>query len=218
MGDLSENSKSYYDKNYWYEIFSMAEDFPKLINKFFNENIFTEKILDAGCGTGKFSNLFSNICNDYIGIDKSENQISIAKNKNNLNYIVSDLSNIPLADKNVNISICPWVLGTIEEDKRNLVIEELKRVTKDRIILIENLENSEFEKIRNHDKDKSTHAYLEYLEDKNFKLIKKLNSYFLFDNIEIAKETFRNIYNDSISNNIKSNKIEHKIGIFVLEN
>lgn len=218
MGNLSENSKNYYDENYWYEIFSKAEDFPKLINDFFNKNIFTKKILDAGCGTGKFSDLFNNICDDYIGIDKSENQINIAKNKNNLNYIVSDLSNIPLANKNINISICPWVLGTIEENKRNLVIEELKRVTKDKIILIENLENSEFEKIRNHDKDKSTHAYLEYLEDKKFKLIKKLNSYFLFDNIEIAKETFRNIYNDSISNNIKSNKIEHKIGIYVLEN
>lgn len=43
MGNLSENSKNYYDENYWYEIFSKAEDFPKLINDFFNKNIFTKK-------------------------------------------------------------------------------------------------------------------------------------------------------------------------------
>ena len=217
MGNLSENSSSYYDKNKWYEIFSIAEDYPKLIDKFFLENIKTETILDAGCGTGKYTKLFSNISKNYIGIDKSQVQINTAKSKFNVNYITSDLNDIPLENKSINITICPWVLGTIPEEKRKEVIKELIRVTKNKIILIENLPNSDFEYIRGHNLDGTTEKYLSFLKNNKFKLHETINTYFKFETIEDVQNVFLNIYNKQISNRINSNIIKHDVGIYILE-
>ena len=51
------------------------EDFPYVINK-------DEKILDIGCGPGKWYDSISKITKNYHGIDYSKNMINIAKKRN----------------------------------------------------------------------------------------------------------------------------------------
>lgn len=216
MGDLKENSNSYYSDNYVYEIFSKAEDFPELISNYLLENVKGEVILDAGCGTGKFTKIIEKISHKYIGIDKSSQQIKIANKNSKNNYIIADLENIPLEDNEVDVTISAWCLGTIEESKREKVLSELRRVTKNKIILIENLESSEFEVIRGHDKDKSTTKYLNYLVNYGFELEKEINTYFRFAETYVAKRVFETIYNENVASQITSKHIEHRVGIFVL--
>lgn len=217
MGDLKENSISYYDGNVAYKIFSDAEDFPGFISDYLSKNVWAETILDAGCGTGKFTKIIEKISNKYIGIDKSEAQIKLAKKNNESNYLIADLENIPLDDNEVDVTISAWCLGTIDVDKRERVLSELMRVTKDKIILIENLEGSEFEVIRGHDKDLSTFNYLNYLKEHGFILEKEIDTYFKFDETCIAKNIFNTIYEEDASKQITSKRVKHKVGIFSLE-
>lgn len=218
MGNLNENSLAYYAHNNFYELFSVAEDYPKFIDKKLEEYGKNKRILDAGCGTGKYTKLLSNIGLFYIGVDKSPNQIEIASTKFNKElFKISDLNNLNFSDNYFDIAISCWCLGTIDIEKRKEVLKELKRVCSKSIFLVENLENSEFEIIRGHDKDNKTKKYLDFLYENNFKLLDTIDTYFEFDNLEIAKLTFKEIYNNNVADKINSKYINHKVGIFRLD-
>lgn len=218
MGNLNENSKSYYQFNDFYEIFSQAEDFPGFVDLKLKEYTKNKIVLDAGCGTGKYSQSIINVSKSYIGVDKSKNQIDIACEKNSKEYFrVADLLEFDFKNEKFEIILSCWCLGTIEINKRKEILKKLKTICTDSIILVENLTNSEFEQIRYGNENIKTIEYLNFLKNNNFKLIDEINTYFQFPSLEITKEVFKNIYNENIANNIKSNKINHKIGIFRLD-
>lgn len=216
MGNLNENSKAYHENNDYYEIFSQAEDYPRLIDKKIKKYLKNQSVLDAGCGTGKYASTIRRNCKKYLGIDKSKEQIRIAKEKIGDSFFkVEDLVSINYAPNSYDVVISCWCLGTITEDKRKVVLENLKSVSKDKIVLIENLCDSEFEIIRGHDKDGKTAKYNNWLEDNGFVLEETIDTYFMFENFDIAKETFETIYNKEIAEKVTSNVIGHKVGIFV---
>jgi len=67
-------------------------------------------LLDLACGTGSLSELFDRMGYDVIGIDNSEEMLSIAMNKkyqngNNIQYVCQDMCNLELLG-NVDITIC----------------------------------------------------------------------------------------------------------------
>ena len=134
--DLSEKSKKYYEENDIYEIFSLAEDYPDKIFKYLYPIVQNKVILDLECGTGKFMQKFYKDTIKYYGLDLSEKQLETAKNKveaNNIEFICCSAENIPLPNNSIDVIISTWVLGTILElDRRNKVLEEMKRVLKKR--------------------------------------------------------------------------------------
>lgn len=218
--NLLKNSKAYYENNDYYDIFSIAEDYENKVSDYL-KNISNNKIvLDAGCGTGKYLKVLETNSKKYIGIDLSSDQLKKAKLKStnsNTKLICSDLANIPLKDNSVDLIVSCWVLGTITNiDERNVVLNELKRVlnANGKIILIENAENSEFEIIRNRDKDSRTRDYNNWILSNGFILDKEINTYFQFNNLNEAIECFEVIYGEEISSKITNNKIEHKINIY----
>ena len=219
MNNLLKDSKAYYEDNDYYEIFSIAEDAENKVKNYLN-NISKDKIvLDAGCGTGKFLNIIESNSKEYIGIDLSDKQLEKArlKSNNNSRFICSNLSNIPLEDKSIDLIVSTWVLGTIIDiNERNNVLSELKRVLKDNgtIILVENREGSEFETIRNRDKDNRTRDYNNWILNNGFILDEEIDTYFEFKTFEEAKKCFEVIYGEGIASKINSNKIEHKINIY----
>lgn len=81
-----------------------------------------KKILDLGCGNGRYSIIFAKMGAKVIGIDISPHQLEIAKRVNshpNINYVqgdVSDLSDIKS--------------GTIDLVFMNLVIPDINQVSK----------------------------------------------------------------------------------------
>lgn len=67
-------------------------------------------LLDLACGTGTFSEIFSGLGYDVIGIDNSPDMLSIAMNKKyesgkNIQYVCQDMREIDLYG-NVDITIC----------------------------------------------------------------------------------------------------------------
>lgn len=217
MGNLNENSLAYYSLNNFYELFSAAEDFPGLISKKLEQYSADKTVLDAGCGTGKFYNALSRKSKTYLGIDKSEEQIKIASQKNNGKFTTCDLLDLNLTKNKFDIIVSCWCLGTIELNKRIEVLNNLKQHCNESIFLIENLPNSEFEKIRYGNNDYKTKEYLSFLDNNNFKLFDTIDTFFKFNSIEEAKEIFTKIYNEKIAENINSNTIQHKVGIFRLD-
>lgn len=218
--NLLQDSSAYYELNDYYEIFSKAEDGEKKIENYLRKEAKGKIVLDAGCGTGKFLNVLEHVSNKYIGVDLSFEQLVKAqakKKKDSTNFINANLKDLMLADNSVDLIVSPWVLGTVLDNSERLeCLKELKRVLKPggKIILIENDEGSEFESLRNRDKDLRTRNYNNWILDNEFKVSEKFDTKFIFDNYIEAKKCFLEIYGGSIADKIKSETIEHKIILF----
>ena len=78
----------------FFEFFSIAEDYPNKIYKCLLPKIKNKVVLDLGCGTGKFMKKFYKEAVKYYGLDLSNEQLIIAKNKvksNNVQFICCNL-------------------------------------------------------------------------------------------------------------------------------
>ncbi len=218
--NLLKDSKAYYEDNDYYEIFSISEDGENKVREYLQELSKNKVVVDAGCGTGKFLPILEKNSKEYIGIDLSDKQLEIARNKSQKEtsiFINTNLNNVPLKDNSVDLIISTWVLGTITDLlEREQCLNELKRILKKDgvLLLVENDTDCEFETLRGHDKDTKTIDYNNWILDHNFIEDKKINTYFNFENVETTKKCFEVIYGKEISNKINKNKIEHKIIIF----
>lgn len=224
MKNLLKDSKAYYDDNDFYEIFSTAEDGENKVAQYLHIISKEKIVLDAGCGTGKFLNVLEKNAKKYIGIDLSEKQLEKAKmksQKDTSEFICSNLSDIKLENNSMDLIISSWVLGTILDlEERNKCLGELKRLLKPNgmIILIENDEGSEFEELRDRDKDSRTRDYNNWILSNDFNIENKIDTFFSFESVEQAKQCFNVIYGDYVSSKIKDKKIKHKIIIFKYKN
>lgn len=219
--NLSEKSKNYYEENDIYEIFSVAEDYPNKIYECLLPKVKNKVVLDLGCGTGKFMQKFYKETAKYYGLDLSNDQLNIAKNKinsNNVEFMCCSAENIPLEDNSIDVIISTWVLGTILEiDRRNKVLDEMKRVLKrgGNIYLVENDIGGEFEEIRNrYPNIERTKQYNEWIESNDFIQFNKLKTYFKFQSEEQAKMIFSNIWGEEKGDKVKSSTIEQNIIIY----
>lgn len=217
--NLLKDSKAYYENNDYYELFSIAEDGENKVADYLKKHVLKKIVLDAGCGTGKFLPIIEKSCDKYIGVDLSNEQLIKAKSKSKKDslFINSSLENIDLDENSVDIIISTWVLGTITDlNERNKCLSNLKRILKPKgkIILVENDENSEFEEIRNRTKDNRTKDYNDWILSKEFKVVKRIDTYFNFNSIEEAKTCFQIIYGETIANKVINKRINHKIIIF----
>ena len=101
------------------------------------ENIPLEsKVLDAGCGYGRWSTLFKN----YTGIDFSPDFIEMARKKYpNKTFVIGDLKQIPYDDNTFDWAFCVSIKKMIQDnlgDEEWLkMLSELKRVAKKVLIL-----------------------------------------------------------------------------------
>lgn len=105
----------------------------------------TGKVLDAGCGYGRWSVLFD----DYVGVDFSQDFIDIAKEKYpNKKFIQSKLESLPFKDKEFDSAFCVSVKRMIIDNQGNEAWEqmekELLRVSK-KLVLLEYTEPEEYE-------------------------------------------------------------------------
>lgn len=218
--NLLQDSSAYYENNDYYEIFSKAEDGEEKVANYLKNEAKDKIVLDAGCGTGKFLNVLEMVSSKYIGVDLSFEQLIKAqrkKKKDSTNFINANLKDIMLADNSVDLIVSPWVLGTVlDMNERLECLSELKRVLKPggKIILIENDEGSEFEALRNRDKDLRTRNYNNWILDNEFKVSEKFDTKFIFNNFIEARKCFLEIYGSGVADKIKSEFIEHKIILF----
>jgi ubiquinone/menaquinone biosynthesis C-methylase UbiE len=94
------------------------------------------KVLDAGCGYGRWANQFTN----YTGIDFSPDFIEKARKKYpKKTFIIGKLEQIPFDDGEFDwafcVSIKKMVQDNLGEEKWQEMLAELKRVAKKVLIL-----------------------------------------------------------------------------------
>ncbi len=124
----------------------IAEDWSKTRNfvspkekEWFLRYIFVgDRVLDLGCGNGRFFEIFNDKKVDYTGVDFSERLIEIAKNKYpNGNFLVSSAFNLPFPDNLFDRVLCIAVLHHIPSKELRLkFLKEIKRIMKPKGMLI----------------------------------------------------------------------------------
>jgi ubiquinone/menaquinone biosynthesis C-methylase UbiE len=98
-----------------------------------------KNIIDIGCGTGALCNVFYEQGLSVTGIDPAEGMIEIAKKKSiskEIEFIEANvLTGLPFADKSFDVSISSFVAHGLNKSERQIMYDEMKRVTKNLIII-----------------------------------------------------------------------------------
>lgn len=91
-----------------------------------------DKVLDLGCGNGRFIEFFQDKNIEYVGIDNSQKLIEIARQKHpNGNFQIFDGLKIPFPDDYFDAIFCIAVLHHIPGNQlRQEFLEEARRVLK----------------------------------------------------------------------------------------
>jgi ubiquinone/menaquinone biosynthesis C-methylase UbiE len=84
------------------------------------------KILDVGCGTGYYLEVFSNL--DCTGMDISKNMIKQCQNKGIERLLLGDMGHISFKQNTFDLVLCIGVFQVLEEPQRALM--EMNRVLK----------------------------------------------------------------------------------------
>lgn len=214
--NLSEKSKSYYEEIDVYQRFSDAEDYLKLVENYLMPEVKDKIVLDLGCGNGKYLNLFRHSANIIYGLDLSPNQLSLVKDSKKI--ICADASQLPIRENSLDLIYSCWMFGTILDEQRRLcAMTEAKRILKPggKIILVENSNSGEFEKVRGRldDSCERTKKYNNWIISQDFIKVKELKTYFKFNSAQEANDTFKNIWKDRFMGSVNE-KIQHNISIF----
>lgn len=98
-----------------------------------------EKILDIGCGTAIYSNLFKN----YIGIDSSKKMLS----QSNANVIYGKAEKLPFKDKSFDVVISVTAIHNFKNSVK--AINEIKRVGKNKVAITLLKKSNNFTKLKN---------------------------------------------------------------------
>lgn len=96
----------------------------------------TDKVLDAGCGYGRWSESFDN----YTGVDFSPDFIAKARMKYpSKEFVVADLKSLPFSNKEFDVAFCVsikrMVCDNLGEEEWKKMEAQLKRVAKKVLIL-----------------------------------------------------------------------------------
>lgn len=124
-----------------YSVYVIHEQGWKRINDIHNQ-LFDEiipkdaKVLDAGCGYGRWSEKFNN----YVGVDFSPDFIDKAKGKYpNKTFIQADIKNLPFRDQEFDFAFCvsikKMIVDNLGEEDWLKMENEIKRVAKKLLVL-----------------------------------------------------------------------------------
>lgn len=87
-----------------------------------------DKILDAGCGSGRFLTYFSNLDAFVVGVDASSSMLKRAKkrtyNSNNIFLVQGDIMNLPFRHKSFDAVVSISTLQNLPTEKYCIVNEE----------------------------------------------------------------------------------------------
>ncbi|MDD5445945.1 MAG: methyltransferase domain-containing protein [Candidatus Pacebacteria bacterium] len=111
------------------------EELKPLLDKYIKKG---DKVLDLGCGNGRYYSYFQKKKTEYIGIDNSEKLIEIAKKKHLFaDFRTGDALNIPFPDKHFDKVVSIAVFHHIPSKEFRLqFLKEVRRVLKDNGLVI----------------------------------------------------------------------------------
>ena len=136
---MSENKKHWYDGLFYDKLIAPNQDrLFTLIKKLIEPQ---SKLIDVGCGTGRFSFTVSDKCESVLGIDLSERNI----NRANLLLLKNPQSNLSFKHTSVNelisngeqhfdYAVLTYVIHEVNPEERTPLLKEISKIT-DRIII-----------------------------------------------------------------------------------
>ncbi|KPK96052.1 hypothetical protein AMJ80_02150 [bacterium SM23_31] len=100
------------------------------LNRFLPSSHSGEKMLDVGCGTGHFSELFAERGFRVYGIDISAKMVEVAQSKSipDASFGVADMADLPFPDEYFDIAASIAALEFVEEPER--MLQEMIRCIK----------------------------------------------------------------------------------------
>lgn len=105
-----------------------------------------EIALDVGTGIGRWASLLAEKAAYVVGIDISRQMARIAKrrvNRTNTDFLVATAFAIPLRSNCVDLSLsCTCIQHIVDEEKQRESLQEMTRVTKDKILVLELMSRS----------------------------------------------------------------------------
>jgi len=102
-------------------------------------NITNEKVLDVGCGTAFYADLFEN----YTGLDNSKGMLAKSKAK----VVFGDAEELPFEDNSFDAVISVTALHNVKDFKK--AIKEMERVSKGKIAISVLKKSKYFNEIKN---------------------------------------------------------------------
>ena len=120
-----------YDK--WYEttegaMYDRLEK--KAVSRYLRQNVQGMKLLEVGCGTGRWSRFFSDCGFEVTGVDISERMIKIAQSKNipNASFQIADGHSLPFKGNSFDVTAA---ITTLEfAGNAELVLQEMVRCSR----------------------------------------------------------------------------------------
>ncbi|MBN2571122.1 MAG: class I SAM-dependent methyltransferase [Ignavibacteriales bacterium] len=138
------NNKNHWYDGWFYEKF-IAPNQDKLFKQIKNLIEPNSKVIDVGCGTGRFSFYAADKCKSILGIDLSEKNIKRAnimlkkKSISNISFQHKSVSKIISNDKeHFDYAVMTYVIHEVNEQDRITLINEIKQIS-DKIIVGEYL-------------------------------------------------------------------------------
>ncbi|MGL5764724.1 MAG: class I SAM-dependent methyltransferase, partial [Sarcina sp.] len=95
------------------------------------------KILEIGIGTGNLGIKFLESGYEIIGIDQSREMLAVAKEKfPKLKVRIGEFLKIPYENKSFDIIVSTYAFHHLKEEEKNIGIEEMLRVLKEKGVII----------------------------------------------------------------------------------
>jgi len=148
-----------------------------------------DKILDAGCGNGEFSNYLKNY--DLYGVDFHNEAIGKAKKKNYKKVVKSEIYKTPFKNKEFDKTFCIQVFQYLEDPKK--AFKELIRITEKQMII--SVPNFKWLRLSSYFSKKYKMRYEYCIEHENFtddEFLKKLGKKY---NLKIEIKYLSNRFN-----------------------
>ncbi|MBA4312356.1 MAG: hypothetical protein C0417_06975 [Chlorobiaceae bacterium] len=136
---INENKDHWYDGWFYDKFIAPSQD--KLFQQIKNLIEPNSKIIDVGCGTGRFSFSVTDKCKDVLGIDLSSRNIdranlTLSENPNNkISFQHKSVGEIIFAgQEHFNYAVLTYVVHEVNIDERVKLLKEITRVA-DKIII-----------------------------------------------------------------------------------
>ncbi len=102
----------------------------KAVSRYLRQNAQGMKLLEVGCGTGHWSQFFSDCGFEVTGVDISESMIKAAQSKNiaNASFQIADGHSLPFKDNSFDVTAAITTLEFVHD--AGLVLQEMVRCTR----------------------------------------------------------------------------------------
>lgn len=175
-----------------------------------------KRVLDAACGSGYGSAILGQVAKEVAGIDNSYETIEYARKKFakvNISFEIASLTDFPYKDQSFDVVVSFETLEHVNEERKIVFLEEVKRILKHEGILIISIMNSKSDK-----KTVSDSFQVKEPELKKFENLLKDNFskvYFLDQNHEVFSNIISKLPTSEYLVTICSNKEIDELNAYV---